>query len=240
MKDGKQKDLTSVFIVVLSVMMVLTLFNSYMTYNLYTGAAKTGGTQVAPTPTTVVQQGGQQPSPPTNVKVDVAADDPVQGQANAKVTIIEFSDFQCPFCERFYSQTLGQIETNYIKTGKAKLVFKQFPLSFHPFAQKAAEASECAREQGKFWEIHNKIFDNQANIAVTDLKKYASDLGLDTTKFNDCLDSSKYAAGVAADVQIGQNAGVSGTPSFVINGQLLVGAQPYAQFQQAIDAALAK
>ena len=169
-----------------------------------------------------------------------ADDDPVEGAKNAPVTIIEFSDFQCPFCERFYTQTLPQIENEYIKTGKAKLVYRDFPLSFHENAQKAAEAGECADEQGKFWVMHDMIFENQASLSVADLKKYAGRVGLDQAKFDSCLDSSKYAAEVQKDQTDGQAAGVTGTPGFVINGRLIVGAQPFSAFKQAIDAALAE
>jgi protein-disulfide isomerase len=181
---------------------------------------------------------------PTPAKVSVPTNGPTLGNSNAKVTVVEFSDFQCPFCERFYSQTMPQIKTDYIDTGKVKLVFKTFPLTgLHPNAQKAAEASLCANEQGKFWEYHNTLFDKQSIWSSTDgvtaFKQYASDLKLDTAKFNSCLDTGKYASAVAADVKDGQNAGISGTPSFVINGQLVVGAQPFSAFQSVIDQQLA-
>ncbi len=164
----------------------------------------------------------------------------VQGSANAKVTIVEFSDFQCPFCARFYEGAYPDIKTNYIDTGKVKLAFKNFPLSFHQYAQKASEAAECAADQGKFWEYHDKLFENQDKLTTTDLKKYAAGLGLDTVKFNACLDGGIKASKVQADFQQGVTAGVRGTPSFVINGKLLVGAQPYDVFKQTIDAELAK
>ncbi len=179
------------------------------------------------------------PLPPSKVVASVD-DDPMKGEKNAKVTIIEFSDFQCPFCARFYTQTLPQLEKEYISTGKAKLVFRDLPLSFHENAQKAAEASECADDQGKFWEYHDKLFDNQGALAVTDLKKYAADLKLDQTKFDACLDTGKYTAEVKKDEADAGSYGLSGTPSFIINGNLLVGAQPFSAFKQIIDAELAK
>jgi len=185
------------------------------------------------------------PSAPTPSKVQVSLDDDaVQGDKNAPVTIVEFSDYQCPFCGRFYSETLGQIEDNYVKTGKVKLVFRDFPLnSIHPQAQKAAEAAECAKEAGgndeAYWNYHNKLFENQGALDVASLKKYAADLGLNAAKFNDCLDSGKKASEVAKDLADGQKYGVQGTPSFFINGQMISGAQPYSNFQSAIDAALA-
>jgi len=173
-------------------------------------------------------------------------DDPFIGKENAPVTIIEFSDFQCPFCRRFYTQTLPQIKSQYIDTGKVKFVYRDYPLSFHPSAQIAAEAGECAEEQGKFWELHDKIFDEQGKqgsgtvqFTVTDLKQWAADIGLDTGKFNECVDSGKYTSEVQKDFADGSAAGVTGTPGFVINGKPLVGAQPFTVFQQIIDAELA-
>jgi len=165
-------------------------------------------------------------------------DKPFKGEKNAPVTIIEFSDFQCPYCERFYIQTLPQIEEQYIKTGKAKFVYKHFPLTFHQFAQKAAEASECANEQGKFWQYHNKIFENQRQLNNENLKKWASELELDAKKFNECIDSGRMKDKVQQDMDDGINAGISGTPGFFINDVKLVGAQPFDAFKQAIDSQL--
>ena len=184
-----------------------------------------------------------QPSAPTApaAKVDVSADDdPVIGKADAPVIIIEFSDFQCPFCGRFYSQTLPQLKKEYIDTGKVKLVYRDFPLPMHQHAQKAAEAAGCAEEQGKFEEFHNKVFENQKALTDENLKAYAGDLGLDQSAFDSCLDSGKRAAEVKKDANDGKAAGVSGTPSFFINGQRLVGAQPFAAFKSIIDAELEK
>ncbi|MEW6295154.1 MAG: DsbA family protein [Candidatus Diapherotrites archaeon] len=187
-------------------------------------------TQVQPT----------QPTQNNNGKITLKnSNPPTTGQANAKVTIIEFSDFQCPYCARFVTDTYPQIKQQYIDTGKAKLIFMQFPLSFHQYAQKAAEAAYCAFEQGKFWEYHDKLFANQSNLDVTSLKKYATDLKLDTAKFNSCLDTSKYASQVQSDLTEGTSLGVNGTPAFFVNGKLISGAQPFSVFQQAIDAALA-
>ena len=162
-------------------------------------------------------------------------DDPVKGSDNAPVTIIEFSDFQCPYCGKFYEETLPQITETYIETGKVKLVFRDFPLNFHQYAQKASEAAECADEQGKFWEYHNILFENQDALTIDDLKQYASDLNLDTEQFNECLDSGKYEEEVKSDMEDGSSYGVSGTPAFFINGQLLSGAQPFSAFQSVIE-----
>ena len=181
--------------------------------------------------------------PAQRVQVSVG-DDPALGNKNAKVTIIEFSDFQCPFCKRFHDATWTQLKSTYIDSGKVYFVYRDFPLSFHQNAEKAAEAANCANEQGKFWEYHDIIFKNSqgdgTGLADADLKKYATDLSLDTAKFNTCLDTGKYKAEVSKDQADGSAAGVSGTPSFFINGIQLVGAQPFAAFQQTIDAELAK
>jgi len=167
-----------------------------------------------------------------NVSID---DDPIKGPENAPVTIIEFSDFQCPFCGRFFEQTLPLIEENYIRTGKVRLVFRDFPLSFNQYAQKAAEASECADEQGKFWEYHAKLFENQNALDIDSLKQYARDLGLDITRFNECLDSGKMTQEVQKDFNDGLQYGVGGTPTFFINGIKLIGAQPYSAFERLIE-----
>lgn len=175
---------------------------------------------------------------PDSQGIDLQAltdDDAVKGNPKAPVTIVEFSDYECPFCVRFYEQTLKSIEDKYIKTGKVKLIYRDFPLNFHPKAQKAAEAAECAGEQGKYYEMHNKLFEEGVQGGVTAFKKYAQDLNLDTTKFNACLDQGKMAAEVRKDAADGQKLGVSGTPAFFINGKEIVGAQPFAVFEQAIE-----
>ena len=166
------------------------------------------------------------------------SDDPVRGDPDAPVTIVEWSDFQCPFCGRFYRDTLPLIEQNYIDTGKVRLVYRDYPLPFHPQAQKSAEAAECAGDQGMYWEMHDKIFDNQNDLSVDNLKQWAADIGLDTQEFNDCLDSGEKAVETQQDMTAGKNAGIKGTPGFIINGELVSGAQPYAVFEQAIEKAL--
>lgn len=201
-------------------------------------------TQVAPSPSPAPSP--QPQARPTNLDMKILADDDVfKGSEDAPVTIVEFSDFQCPFCRKHYTQTMPQLEQDYISTGKVKYVYRDFPLSFHPGAQSAAEAGECAEEQDKFWEYHDKIFDEQnkqgsgtVQFTVTDLKQWAADIGLDTGKFNECLDSGKYTQEVKKDFADGGAAGITGTPGFIINGKSLVGAQPYSVFQQIIEAEL--
>lgn len=168
---------------------------------------------------------------------------PVQGNEDAPVTIVEFSDFECPFCGNFYRDSLPQIISEYIDTGKAKLYYRHLPLSFHPQARPAALASECANEQDSFWEYHDILFDNSSTIGTATTAKYvewAKDLGLNTSQFETCLTSEKYAENVDGDTAAAGAAGASGTPTFYINGQQLVGAQPFASFQAIIDAELAK
>ena len=174
---------------------------------------------------------------PPRVNVDIG-DSPFLGDEDAPVTIIEFSDFECPFCARWYIDTKSQIDEQYIKMGKVKLVYMHYPLSFHPQAEPAALASECAYEQGKFWEFHDLIFENQRVISDANYKKWAADLGLDQAQFDDCYDSKKYQADVQDDFNKGQRAGVRGTPGFFVNGRLVSGAQPFSVFQQAIEAEL--
>jgi protein-disulfide isomerase len=168
---------------------------------------------------------------------------PADGKDNAKVTIVEFSDFQCPFCGRFYKDTLPQLRKDYIDSGKVKLYFRHFPLDFHPQAKPLAIAAECANDQGKFWQMHDTIFDNNDKVGTMtndDYKKWAADLGLNTATFNSCVDAKNHADQIDADQKAGAEVGVSGTPTFYINGQQLVGAQPYASFKAVIDAELSK
>jgi protein-disulfide isomerase len=171
-------------------------------------------------------------------EIDIS-NEPVQGDVDAPVTIIEFSDFECAFCTRFYTETYPQVVAEYIETGIAKMAYMHFPLDFHPNAQKAGEASECANDQGKFWEYHDRLFDTGA-LTVSDLKSHAAALDLDQTQFDECLDSGKYTQEVMDDMAVGSAAGVSGTPGFVVNGVLIVGAQPFDVFEQVIEAELAQ
>ena len=174
-------------------------------------------------------------------------DDAFLGDENAPVAVIEFSDFQCPFCRSFWRDTLPGIKSQYIDSGKVKFVYRDFPLDFHPGAMPAAQAAECARDQEKFWEMHDKIFSEQdkqgggtVQFVAEDIKKWASEIGLNTGEFNSCLDSGKYAEEIGNDIKDGQAAGVSGTPGFFINGRLVVGAQPFSAFKAIIDEELAK
>jgi len=182
---------------------------------------------------------GSRPTTPPVVKVDVSvSDDASLGDANAPVTIIEFSDYECPFCFRHAKQTFPLIKENFIDTGKVRYVFRDFPLSNHPNAQKAAEAAECAGEQGKYWEMHDILFDNQKALKIENYKLWAAELALDQTAFDGCLDSGSMESEVRQDLEDGQAIGISGTPVIFVNGRPISGAKPYSVFKSAIDAAL--
>jgi len=182
--------------------------------------------------------------PDTGGKINMAAlvdDDPAVGDPNAKVIVIEFSDFQCPFCAKAV-QTVKDLKEFY--GDQILFVYRDFPIySIHPLAGKAAEAAECADEQGKFWEYHDTLFEKQQDWitgGAGKFKDYAVELGLDTTSFGECLDSGKYTAEVEADLQAGIAAGVTGTPAFIINGQTVSGAVPLDILKDIVDKELAK
>jgi protein-disulfide isomerase len=202
---------------------------------------------VNPTPEPAVAQ----PQPATKGVASVD-DDPLLGDKNAPVTIVEFSDYECPFCKRHFDQTLPQLIKNYVDTGKVKIVYRDLPLSFHdPMATKEAIAANCAREQGgdtKYFQYHDEIFtrtkSNGNGLSEADLTTIATDLRLNLGSFNSCLADQTQTDEVKKDIADGSAAGASGTPTFVIgkstsngeiDGDLLVGAQPYAAFQAVID-----
>ncbi len=210
------------------------------------GAQAGGGGNNAGTQTAAAQ-----PQQPTKGVVSVD-DDPVLGDKNAPVTIVEFSDYECPFCKRHFTDTYPQLVKNYIDTGKVKLVFRDFPLSFHdPMATKEAVAANCAKEQGgdkKYFEFHDEMFkrttSNGNGLSDEKIQTIAKDLGLNTGKFTSCLANQAQTDEVKKDIADGTAAGASGTPTFVIgkttsdgkiSGDLVVGAQPFAAFQAVID-----
>ncbi|MDA3836906.1 MAG: thioredoxin domain-containing protein [Nanoarchaeota archaeon] len=230
----KKSTLTSGAITILVILLAISMF---------TGGFGIGDENIAANAVAVPTAPAAAPNAPTApVKVDMKTildDDAVEGDENAPVTIVEFSDYECPFCARFYDQTLGQIRENYVDTGKVKIIFRDYPLGFHQNAQKAAEAAECAGEQDKYYDMHNQIFENGVEGGVDTFKQYAKDIGLDSGKFDTCLDSGAMAAEVAKDLADGQAAGVQGTPAFFVNGEFISGAQPYTVFETAINNALA-
>jgi protein-disulfide isomerase len=154
-----------------------------------------------------------------------------------KVAIVEFSDFQCPYCSRAVP-VVRELEKTY--GSKINFVFKNFPLPMHEFAQKAAEAAECARDQGFFDAYHDKLFANQLSLNVDSLKKYARDVGADGAKFDSCLDGGSKAAKVQADLNEGVSLGVRATPTFFVNGEKIEGAQPASAFTPVIDSMVAR
>jgi protein-disulfide isomerase len=192
---------------------------------------------------------GPTPESPTIVSIEGGA---TKGSKDARVTLVEFTDYQCPFCSRHFRDTMPQIDNDYVKTGKMRYVLREFPLeSIHPLAFKAAEAANCSGgEQGKYWEMHDRLFANQNALAVQQLPGHAEAVGLDGQKFKTCLDSGKYAAKLRKDLADAQKAGVNGTPTFFIGlsdskgseikaVRKIVGAQSYAAFKDAIDTLLA-
>ncbi|MEE2791179.1 MAG: DsbA family protein [Acidobacteriota bacterium] len=169
---------------------------------------------------------------PPRTTIETDANDPAFGSRNATVEIVEFSDFQCPFCQRL-NGTLEQLKTDY--GDDVRLVFKDYPLPNHAQAFKAAEAGNCAHEQGKFWELHDVMFSNQSELEVADLKRHAGELGLDQASFDTCLDSGRFAAAVSGDLRLGQGVGVSSTPTVFINGRAVMGAAPYDVFAEIVQ-----
>lgn len=180
-----------------------------------------------------------------NEPIDVPPDIDItytKGNANASVTITEYSDYQCQFCSRLTLEILPLIQNNYIETGKILFVFKDFPIPNHKYAQKASEATYCAGEQeeDKFWEMHVKLFENQSALTREDLSKYAEELELNVQAFDSCLDSEKYKNLVLRNRQDGLKAGVEGTPTLIINDVPLVGLPQYEALKQVIETELRK
>ena len=193
------------------------------------------------------------PSPKNTGKSETAAigsmpaitsGDFMLGEQNAPVTIVEYGDFQCPFCGKFFKETEPVLRENYIKTGKVKFIYRDFAfLGQESFW--AANAARCAGEQGKFWEYHDYLYnnqrgENQGTFSKSNLKGFAAALSLDREKFNTCLDSDKYLDEIKKETKSGGEAGVTGTPANFVNGVLYVGALPTNSFTQIIDAELAK
>ena len=190
------------------------------------------------------QNPNQPPAAPTTVNVKISPDDPMKGNPNAKLTVVEFADYQCPFCARFQTDTLPSILKDYVDTGKVKFVYKNLAF-LGKESSDAANAALCAKEQNKFWEYHDKLFasqngENQGGFSADKLKGFAVALGLNTVQFNDCLDKQKYNAQVLADSAEGNKNGFNSTPSVAVGTTPIIGAQPYAQFKTAIDAELGK
>lgn len=199
------------------------------------GGSKYQPSAVAPAPSPSAVPEGQ-----VGEVAPVTKDDHVRGSAKADVTLIEYSDFECPFCGRFHP-SMVQLMNEY--EGKVKWVYRHFPLSFHPQATPAANASECASEQGKFWEYADKLIENQSALSDAKYSEIAVGLGLNKSKFESCYSSKKYQARITADQAGGSTAGITGTPGTIIIGkdgskQLVPGAVPYEQLKAMVDQAL--
>ncbi len=184
--------------------------------------------------------------PPQKVRMSMSKDWHSIGNCDAPVTIVEFADYQCPFCKDFHTTAFSDLKKNYIDTGKVRFVSRDLPLDFHPFAMKAATASLCADDQGKYWEMRDALISNSADLSPGALLKYAQGLSLDMNSFRICLDSGKHKSEIQKDQADAAVLNISGTPTFVLgrtsggtlNGLVLVGTQPYSTFDSAIQQAL--
>ncbi|GBC77945.1 Disulfide bond formation protein D [bacterium HR08] len=183
---------------------------------------------------------------PSSAIVLEIADAPSRGAKEAPVVLVEFSDYQCPFCARHVRETMPEIEREYVRTRKVRYVFRDFPLeAIHPHAFRAAEAARCAGEQGRFWEMHDRLFAHQNALTSKDLLAHAEALGLNLRRFRRCLEERRFAERIRRDLSEGQRAGVRGTPSFFLGVpesggkvrvlRVLRGAQPYEAFRQAVE-----
>lgn len=194
---------------------------------------------------TAPQTAGQPTTPAPGTKVEVSTGNlPIKGNKNAKVTVVEFADFQCPFCEKWFKDSEQSLIKDYVDSGKVKFAFRHYAFLGQESTW-ASEASECANEQGKFWEYHDYLYnhqgaENSGAFAKDKLIGFAAALGLNTDQFSSCLNSNKYTKNVSDDLSAGQKAGVNGTPSTFVNGMILVGAQPYSSLKTLIDQELSK
>jgi protein-disulfide isomerase len=206
-----------------------------------------GGTRIAANNETANDNNNipQEPVGPVDVEQGHL---PILGNEDAKVTVVEFSDFQCPFCKSLFDESLAQIKSEYVDTGKVKFAYRHYPLTdIHPNAQKSAEASECANEQGNFWGYHDELFKNQdewgslsATAALEKYVEYANNLGLNGEALRECVNSGEMAEKVNEDLDAGSAVGVNGTPATFVNGYLVSGAVPFSEFKTLIDQELAK
>lgn len=189
-----------------------------------------------------MQSGQQAPAPDDKVSYKLSPGGFSLGDAKAPLVVVEYTDFQCPFCQQFHNTAFAQIKANYIDTGKLRFVSRDFPLDFHENARRAATAGRCAAEQGKFWEMRHLMIVNAEQLKPDNLVAYAASAKIDVPKFKSCLDSDRFKTQIDQDIAEGEIAGVQGTPSFVIGrlendrieGVRVVGAQPYAQFDARI------
>ncbi len=237
------KKINATQLLVILLIIAAFLIGVLVTKVQYLEKGQTAATNPAP-----AQQAAQQPQQglTDGQKVNVGNGDfPALGNKDAKVTIVEFADFRCPFCEKFFTDTESQIIKDYVNTGKAKFYFRQFAF-LGDASVVAANAAECANDQGKFWEFHDYLYKNQPSESDTSmyntdtLTQAAAGLGMNADQFKTCLSTKKFDSRASKDLSEGQAAGVSGTPTIFVNGVAVVGAQPYSAFKTLIDQALAK
>ncbi len=247
----KQQAVNPMYILPSAILIGAILISASIFYTTKTFINKLDGATFAAAQSPA-QTGNNQPTAPVapvaapGQKVNVEPGHlPAKGNSNAKVKIVAFEDFRCPFCEKFFTQTEPQIIKDYVDTGKAVLYFRQYQF-LGPASVIAGNAAECANEQGKFWDMHEYLYKNQPSESDTsmyttdNMTKIAGQLGMNTGKFQSCLSANKYDKDVQGDLAAGQAAGVTGTPTIFINGIPIVGAQPYAAFKAAIDQQLSK
>jgi protein-disulfide isomerase len=215
---------------------VLGLFSGYLVWGRATAvlAAKNNAANQAADQSNAAQAANaQDPQKVTRYTVDEGGN-PAIGPQGAPVTIIEFSDYQCPYCRQWYSEVYQRLLQNY--PDKIRFVYRDFPLSsIHPDAAAAAEAANCAGEQGRYYDYHDELFGGELGLGAQAYVQYAKELGMDLAKFNDCMSTHRFKGEVDADTQYAENLGVRSTPTFFINGVAIIGAQPYEAFQQVID-----
>lgn len=186
---------------------------------------------------------GARPGRPTSATLTLDEDSPVLGRVDAPVTVVEFTEFQCPYCKRFNQTTFSQLRRDYIDTGKVRWVVRDLPMAFHPEARKAGQAAHCAGEQGKYWEMRDILFANSPKLALALLPDYAQVIGLDVAAFNDCLASERHLARMDTDIKAAEGVRITGTPTFVIgtmdgkqlSGRVVIGAQAHKVFTAEID-----
>jgi len=214
----KRKPLSPFIHLLIPVAFILGLGSGYLLWGYTTPPAAAGTTEVQ--------------------RVNVSTDgDPSIGPEDAPVTIVEFSDYQCPYCASWYQQTFDRLIANY--PGQIRFVYRDLPLPMHPEAIPAAEAANCAGEQGAYWKFHDALFSGQYDLGRAAYEQYAADLGLEPAAFTACLDDHRYQDEVRADAADATRLGLTGTPSFVINGRILIGALPFEDFKAIIDEELA-
>jgi protein-disulfide isomerase len=214
----KNKPLSPYLHLFIPVAFILGLGSGYLLWGLPNTPAAAGTTEVQ--------------------RVNASTDgDPSIGPEDAPVTIIEFGDYQCPYCQSWYQQTFDQLMANY--PGQIRFVYRDLPLPGHPESLPAAEAANCAGEQGDYWKFHDALYNGQYSLGRTAYEQYAADQGLDMAAFSACLDDHRYQDEIKADAADATRFGLNGTPSFVINGRILIGSRPFEDFKAIIDEELA-